>query len=97
MDQRAAYSVLSAPSEICLPTSYRHDCGSRMEFSIRTGAFRSDLWVGTGVRSVRERKHRILYSFVSVWAYFRKTHSLQRQIGKAKGDILLFEEDTPSA
>jgi len=82
MDQRAIYSVLSAPSKICLPTCYGHDCGSRVEFSIRTDVFRSDLRVGTGMRSVRERQHRILYSFVSLWTHFRKARRLQRQIAK---------------
>ena len=72
MDQRAAYSVLSAPSKICLPTRDGHDRRSRMEFSIRMDAFRSDSWVGTGERSIRERQHRILYSFVSLWALFGK-------------------------
>ena len=60
------------PSQICLPTGYGHDCGSCMEFSIRTDVVRSDLWMGTGMRSVRERKHWILYSFVYLWTCFRK-------------------------
>jgi hypothetical protein len=37
--------------------------------------------MGTGMRSVRECNHWILYSFVYLWAYFRETYRLQRQIG----------------
>ena len=45
----------STSAKVCLLTGYPHDCDSRMEFSISMDIVRSDLWVGTGVRSLRER------------------------------------------
>ena len=65
----------STSAKVCLLTGYPHDCDSRMEFSIRTDVGRSDLRVGTGLCGVRKRKHRILCSFFSLWADFRKTYN----------------------